>query len=149
MGLLGASNINTAWLGFLRYHPEQVNAQQAIGQRGSLDFDVIRQAERQSERPLGNALMQISHFFFVLAFTTSDGQNTPFNLNLHIVFRQPGCSNDDAIFIVTALLDVMRRIGIRGLTTERRFEKVVETIKADGLTEQWCQRKCSSHSKIS
>jgi hypothetical protein len=40
---------------FFRDHPQQVDAQQTVAQIGGLDLDVIGQAERQLESPLGNA----------------------------------------------------------------------------------------------
>lgn len=60
--------LNTPWFGFLRNDAEQVDAQQAVGQRRDLHLDVIRQPERQPKCPLGNALVEVRHFLICLAF---------------------------------------------------------------------------------
>jgi hypothetical protein len=91
--------------------------------------------------------VEVRHFLFCLAFPASDCKNAFLDLNIYIVLGQASSRDDNAVFIFTVLLDVVRRIGIVGLAAERGFEKIVKTVKAYGLTEQWCQRKCSSHDK--
>lgn len=64
------------WLGLFRHDAQQIDAEQTVGQARGLHFDVVSQAERQLEGPLGNALVQIGDAFgAVVALATDNGQD--------------------------------------------------------------------------
>jgi hypothetical protein len=93
--------------------------------------------------------MQVSDALIVLPLAAGDGQHALLHLDVQVVLHQTGCSDHDPIMIVTVLFNVVWWIGSTGLTAKRRFEKVVETVKAHGMTEQWGEGKSCSHCKIS
>ena len=51
---------DTLGFGFFRHDALQLDMQQTIGQIGTLDLDMVSQAERQFERTLSNPLMQVA-----------------------------------------------------------------------------------------
>jgi hypothetical protein len=149
ISLGSTTNRNALRLGFLRYDPEQIDAQQTIGKLCALHFNVVDQAERQTERALSDTLMQVGDALVVFALAAGDGQHAFLHLDLQVILHQASSRDHDPIMIVTVLFDVVRWVGGTGLAAKRRFEKVVEPVKADGVTEQWGQGKSSSHCKIS
>ncbi|MCY1448405.1 hypothetical protein D9M71_650680 [compost metagenome] len=107
---------------------------------------MVGEAERQLEGALGDTLMQVGDAIgSPLAPTTTDGQHSTLDLKIEILLLQAGNGDDDAILIVAVLLDVVGRVGTAGLIAQGRFEKVVETVEANGMTEQRGEGKCIAH----
>ncbi|MNH02528.1 hypothetical protein D3C79_617700 [compost metagenome] len=107
---------------------------------------MVGQAERQLERPLGNALMQVSNAFIVaVTLAASDGQDALFHLQVQVLFLEASGSNDDSIVVFAMFFDVVGWVAATRLVTRRGFEQVIETVETYGMTEQWSQRKSSSH----
>ncbi|MNP42802.1 hypothetical protein D3C76_1365910 [compost metagenome] len=107
---------------------------------------MVGEAERQLEGALGDALVQVGDVVGrLLAPTTTDGQHATFDLQFQILLPQAGDGDDDAIVIVTMLLDVVGRIGAAGLVAQGRLEEIVETVETNGLTEQRGERKSVAH----
>ncbi|MCY1459198.1 hypothetical protein D9M71_766500 [compost metagenome] len=107
---------------------------------------MIRQAERQLEGALGNALVQVGHLFgAVVALATGNGQDAFFDLQVEVLLLETGCGYHDAIVVIAMLFHVVGRVAATGLVTRRGFEQVVETVEANGMTEQWSKRESGGH----
>ena len=98
---------NALGLGFFRHDAQQVDAEQAIGQAGSLHFDVICQAERQLEGALCDTLVQVGHFSgAIVALATGHGQDTFFDLQVEVLFLEASCSNDDSVVVFAMFFNI-------------------------------------------
>ena len=124
-------------LGFFRHDTDQIDVEQAAVKRCALHFDVIGQTERQLERPLGDALVQVGDVLrLVLAAAASDGEYATLYLQIEVRLLETGGCHHDAILIVAVLLDVVGRVRAAGVVTQGRLEQVVEAVEAHGLPEQ-------------
>ena len=100
-------NAEAFWLGCLRYNPEQIDAQQAVGEPCALHFDVVVQAERQPECALCDPLMQVGNAFTVFTFAAGDSQHAFFHLDVQVVLHQASGRDDDALAVIPVFLDVI------------------------------------------
>ena len=67
--------------------------EQAAIKRCALHFDVIGQTERQLERPLGDALVQVGDVLrLVLAAAASDGEYATLYLQIEVGFLKPAAA---------------------------------------------------------
>ncbi|MNO70735.1 hypothetical protein D3C76_616310 [compost metagenome] len=107
---------------------------------------MVGQAERQLEGALCDTLVQVGHFSgAIVALATGHGQDTFFDLQVEVLLLETGCGYHDAIVVIAMLFHVVGRVAATGLVTRRGFEQVVETVEANGMAEQWCERESGGH----
>ena len=99
---------------------------------------MVGEIEAALERTAGNAAVQIARAVVLLGDAAFDEQGVFLHRDGDIVLAEAGNRHDDAVGVVGQLLDIVGRIGSRGVAVivQRRFQQARNAVETDGGAEQ-------------
>src|SRR5690606_37454619 len=134
-------DLDLAWLQFLRKLTLQVDDQQAIAHRGAFDLDVVRQIELTLEVAGRDATMQVCAFGLVLKLA-ANRQPVALCNDGDVILAEASHRHDDAVPVLTALFDVVRRVtallSLHGMAEEHRDPVETDRGSVQGGKVQCC-----------
>ena len=94
---------------------------------------MVSQSKAQAKRLINQALVQPFGLGFLFFRRTFHGQARAFELNIQIVLAEPGQRKGDAIVVVIAFFDVVRR---KRLLLGGALQGISQFVKTNPLTQQ-------------
>src|SRR5579862_7910997 len=134
---LAVHDLDRARLHRLGHFTDQVDAEDAIGEAGTGDLDMIGQCKAPLERPGSDAA--IEEFLVLLGFLLLAGNDQRIGLldQGDVALAEARHRHDDAIGVFARLLDVVRRVGDRAvIEAGGRVEQPGQPVEPDGGTEK-------------
>ena len=107
--------------------------QQTVGKRCAGHFHMVCQGKAQAKRLINQPLMQAFGLGLLFFRRTFHGQASAFKLDVQIVLAETGKRKGDAIVVIVAFFDVVRR---KRLLLGGALQGVSQSVKTNPLTQQ-------------
>ena len=113
-----------------RLRTDNINVQQAVIQPRARYLDTVRENERALKLPCGDTAMKVNAAAVVLVLLALDKQLVVDGLDRQVAFAEAGNGQRDAEPVLAELLDIVRRITIRGFLRDP-VERALELIESE------------------